>query len=60
MVAIAEACQAGEMPVEIVLVLSDVPHAGILDRARDRGISARHLPPGEHIAPSWMKTAERP
>jgi phosphoribosylglycinamide formyltransferase-1 len=28
------------------LVISDVEHAGILDRARERGLPARYLPPG--------------
>lgn len=45
-VALAEACRAGQVPAEVVLVLSDVEQAGILDRARERGIPARHLPPG--------------
>jgi phosphoribosylglycinamide formyltransferase-1 len=46
MVAIAEACAAGSLPAQMALVLSDVPEAGILDRARERGIPARCLPPG--------------
>jgi phosphoribosylglycinamide formyltransferase-1 len=46
MVAIAEACAAGQLPAQIVLVLSDVPEAGILERARERGIPGRFLPPG--------------
>jgi len=47
-VAIAEACAAGEIPATIALVISDVADAGILDRARERGIAARHLPPGPY------------
>jgi phosphoribosylglycinamide formyltransferase-1 len=47
-VALAEACAAGRLPAEVVLVLSDVPDAGILARARERGIPARHLPPGPY------------
>ena len=47
MVAIAEACAAGQIPAEIALVLSDVPDAGILDRARERGLRAEYLPPGK-------------
>jgi phosphoribosylglycinamide formyltransferase-1 len=46
MVAIAEACAAGQLTAQIVLVLSDVPDAGILERARERGIPVRFLPPG--------------
>jgi len=44
--AIAEACAAGTIPAEIVLVLSDVIGAGILERARERGVVARLIPPG--------------
>jgi len=46
MVAIADACASGRLPAQIVLVLSDVPDAGILDRARERQIPARFVPPG--------------
>ncbi len=45
-VAIAEACARGEVPAEIALVVSDVPDAGILERARERGVLARYIPPG--------------
>lgn len=45
-VALAGACAAGRLPAEVVLVLSDVPDAGILERARERGIPAQYLPPG--------------
>jgi phosphoribosylglycinamide formyltransferase 1 len=31
----------------VALVLSDVPDAGILERARERNIPARYLPPGK-------------
>jgi len=46
MVAIAEACAAGRLPAEISIVLSDVPEAGILDRARELGLRGLYLPPG--------------
>jgi len=46
LVAIADACAAGQIPVAVALVLSDVAEAGILDRARERGLSARFLDPG--------------
>jgi phosphoribosylglycinamide formyltransferase 1 len=49
-VAIADACARGEIPVEVVLVVSDVPEAGILERARERGI------PDEFIAPGSYRT----
>jgi phosphoribosylglycinamide formyltransferase-1 len=46
-VAIADACAAGTVPAEVVLVVSDVAEAGILARARERGIPARFMPPGK-------------
>src|SRR5512137_3186835 len=46
-VAIADACRAGAVPAEVVLVLSDVAEAGILERARERGIPARFVAPGK-------------
>jgi phosphoribosylglycinamide formyltransferase-1 len=45
-VAIAEACAAGKVPAKVALVLSDVPEAGILARARERGIPAEYISPG--------------
>lgn len=45
-VAIADACREGRIPASVALVLSDVADAGILARAAERGIPARHLPPG--------------
>jgi phosphoribosylglycinamide formyltransferase-1 len=38
LVALAEACSRGEVPAQIVLVLSNRPDAAGLDRARERGI----------------------
>ena len=46
-VAVAEACRAGTVPAEVVLLLSDVAEAGILARARERNIPARFVPPGK-------------
>jgi phosphoribosylglycinamide formyltransferase 1 len=46
LVAIADACAAHRLPAQVVLVLADVPDAGILERARERGIPAEHLSPG--------------
>lgn len=45
-VALAQACNAGKVPATIAIVISDVPDAGILDRARALGIPACYLPPG--------------
>lgn len=47
MVAIADACAAGKIRAELALVLSDNPEAGILARARERGIHAEFIPPGK-------------
>jgi phosphoribosylglycinamide formyltransferase-1 len=44
--AIADACAAGTIPARVALVLSDVANAGILERARERGLPARFVPPG--------------
>jgi len=45
--AIADAIAAGQIPAEIAIVLSDVESAGILARARERGLSAQFVPPGK-------------
>ncbi len=47
MVAIADACAAGQIPAEIAIVISDVTDAGILDRARERRLPAEFIPPGK-------------
>ena len=47
MVAIAEACAAGQIPAEIAIVISDVADAGILDRARERNLPAEFIAPGK-------------
>jgi phosphoribosylglycinamide formyltransferase-1 len=47
MVAIAEACAAGKLNAEIVMVVSDVETAGILDRAKERGLAAKYISPGK-------------
>jgi phosphoribosylglycinamide formyltransferase 1 len=46
-VAIADACRGGAVPADVALVLSDVADAGILERASERGLPARFLPPGK-------------
>jgi phosphoribosylglycinamide formyltransferase-1 len=45
--AIADACLAGKIPATVAVVLSDVQQAGILERARERGVSARLIAPGQ-------------
>lgn len=44
--ALAEAVRGGRLPVEIVLVLSDVPSAGILELAAKHKVRAEFIPPG--------------
>jgi phosphoribosylglycinamide formyltransferase-1 len=46
-VAVAEACASGLVPAEVVIVISDVADAGILARARERGMAAEFIPPGK-------------
>ncbi len=44
---IIEACQSGEVPGEVVLVVSDNPQAKALDYCRKAGIPAKFIHPGE-------------
>ncbi len=46
MTAIAEACRTGLIPAEVAIVISDVAGAGILERAKERGLRAEFVPPG--------------
>ena len=46
-VAIADACAAGKIVAEIAVVISDVADAGILQRARERGLPAEFIAPGK-------------
>ena len=46
MTAIAEACRTGRIPAEVAIVISDVAGAGILERAKERGLRAEFIPPG--------------
>ena len=46
-VAIADAMAAGKIPAAVAIVLSDVESSGILERARERQIPARFIPPGK-------------
>ena len=45
--AIADACKSGAVGAEVALVVSDVSDAGILTKARDRGIESRFIAPGK-------------
>jgi phosphoribosylglycinamide formyltransferase-1 len=46
-VSMADAIARGEVPAEIALVISDVETAGILQRARERGLPAEFVTPGK-------------
>ena len=46
-VAIADAVAEGKIPASVAIVLSDVESSGILERARERQIPARFIPPGK-------------
>jgi phosphoribosylglycinamide formyltransferase-1 len=45
---LADACAAPDSPLEVVLVLSDIADAGISARARERGIPAQFIAPGNY------------
>lgn len=45
--AIADACRTGDIPAEVAIVISDVAGAGILERARERGLTAVFIEPGK-------------
>ena len=45
-VAVAQGCAAGAVPADVVLVLSDVEEAGILERAREWDVPCRFIAPG--------------
>jgi len=47
LVAIAEACRTGVVPAAVAIVISDVAEAGILARAKERGIRAEFIRPGK-------------
>ena len=48
LISITEAIDRGEVPAEIVLVLSDVKEAEILHHAKKMGVKARHIAPGKY------------
>ena len=46
--AIAEAIKCGEVPAEVVTVISDVENAGILQHAKQLGIPSQFIDPGKY------------
>jgi phosphoribosylglycinamide formyltransferase-1 len=67
-VAIQKAIQAGTVNAQVAIVISDLPDAGILDRAREFGLAARALPTGkfktklepeiENQLVAWLRAAK--
>ncbi len=45
--AIADGCASGKIPAQVAVVLSDVAEAGILQKARARGLNAKFIDPGK-------------
>ena len=45
--AIADACASGQIPAQVAIVISDAADAGILQRARERGLPAVFIAPGK-------------
>ena len=45
--ALLDACAKPDFPAEIVVIISDVENAKILDRSRQAGIEALYIPPGK-------------
>ena len=52
--AILQACERGQIPGRVAVVVSDIPNAFILERARKRGI------PAQFVGPSKFKTKLEP
>jgi phosphoribosylglycinamide formyltransferase-1 len=48
--ALIEACASGDVPAEVVLVLSDAADAPVLEIARSAGVPAEHVAPGSRRA----------
>ena len=57
--ALAELVQGGHLPVRIVLVLSDRPHAPAIEKARARGIPTLVLPFHGSSPTDWSEHATR-
>ncbi|MGZ5565829.1 MAG: formyltransferase family protein, partial [Limisphaerales bacterium] len=45
--AITDACASGAIPAQVAVVVSDVAEAGILEKARAKGLNAQHIEPGK-------------
>jgi phosphoribosylglycinamide formyltransferase 1 len=56
---IIDCCADGRISGEVVLVVSDKPEAGALDRARRAGIGAAHIPVAKTGTPEWLEADRR-
>lgn len=57
--ALAEAVTGGHLPVQITLVLSDRPHAPVIERARRRGVPTAVVPLAGVAAELWADRVDR-
>lgn len=55
--AVLDACQAGELAAEVVLIISNNSNAGALQRARSAGIETLHLSSRTHPDPEALDSA---
>ncbi len=57
--AIIDACEAGKIAGELVVVMSDNPAAGALQRARNHNLEAIHVPVPRTGTPEWEQADRR-
>lgn len=57
--AIMDASESGRINAEVVLVVSNKPDAGALDRARRHGIPTEHVPVGKDLSPQFHAADEQ-
>lgn len=57
--AMIDASEAGRLVADIVVIISDKPDAGCLQRARDHGIEAVHIPVPKTGTPEWEEANDR-
>ena len=55
--AVIDACENGELPAELVLVISNNSESGALERAREHGIATEHLSGKTHSEPELLDQA---
>jgi len=57
--AIIDACEAGRIAAEVVLLISNSPDAGALERARRHGITTEHVPVGKDLSDRFQAADQR-